>query len=789
MPISLLLHPLVRQRTWPTPLALMFSLFVSQPLLAQTSAAPPPQPPPPQAPASAPAPASAKSPAAHARLRGQLLESGTRKPIVAARVALPARGLETLTDAEGGFTFEELEAGEVQIRIEADAHAVIEDKEQIRANVVTEVTYYTPLTDFETDDLVAVGNREKKVVSEHTLSAAEIESVPGANGDVLQAARNMPGLARRTAVSRSAGDPVVMRGESAGLVLVNGYPLLEPFHFDALRSAVGNGLIESVQISPGNYDARYGGTNAGVIDITTRRPATDGLHGYLQLDLFDVSALLEGPASENASWAVGARRSYIDGVLNLALGKEEKAALPTAPRYYDVQASYDWQHAGDRVRFNFFAAEDRLVALLEDPVENEPALRGQVDVFTRWFAPQLLWDRRLSEHTQLSSGISYLRSHFQRQLGQSLGADFVNDRITAKTALRHELTPWLNLRAGIDAVVDHYDYAVTTPRPTEEGPQPSISLAPSISIKDNLASYSPSVYVATDLQLGPLLLVPAVRVDHFSKPAQFAGDTLVQPRLNARLDVGSQTVLKAGAGMYSKPAWIYQQRERIGNSAVEAERSVHTSAGFERRFGEGLNLDVTGFYNQLYHQVSAVADPDVRYDNRGRGRSYGGEFLLRYDHGRRFYGWAAYTLSRAERRESGEDAYHLWDFDQTHHLNITAQYRASPKWEIGARFRYVTGDPLTPVVNAVYDSDGDVYSPVYGATNSARAGAFHQLDLRVDRHWTFDTWRLTAYLDVQNVYNRANPQGLAYNYDYSESKVNSGANLPLIPSFGVKGEF
>jgi hypothetical protein len=90
-------------------------------------------------------------------------------------------------------------------------------------------------------------------------------------------------------------------------------------------------------------------------------------------------------------------------------------------------------------------------------------------------------------------------------------------------------------------------------------------------------------------------------------------------------------------------------------------------------------------------------------------------------------------------------------------------------------------------VGAVFDSDADAYAPVYGATNSERQTAFHQLDVRVDKHWLFDTWKLTAYLDVQNVYNRKNAELSSYNYDYSESKPTAG--LPFIPSFGIKGDF
>jgi hypothetical protein len=40
---------------------------------------------------------------------------------------------------------------------------------------------------------------------------------------------------------------------------------------------------------------------------------------------------------------------------------------------------------------------------------------------------------------------------------------------------------------------------------------------------------------------------------------------------------------------------------------------------------------------------------------------------------------------------------------------------------------------------------------------------------------------------VQNAYNRANPEGLTSNYNFSQSRVQ--AFLPIIPSLGIRGEF
>jgi hypothetical protein len=106
--------------------------------------------------------------------------------------------------------------------------------------------------------------------------------------------------------------------------------------------------------------------------------------------------------------------------------------------------------------------------------------------------------------------------------------------------------------------------------------------------------------------------------------------------------------------------------------------------------------------------------------------------------------------------------------------------------QLGARFRYVSGSPYTPNEGGVMDYDAGVYSPVAGAPYSGRLPSFHQLDVRVDKTWDFQAWRMTAYLDVQNAYNHKNGEGVSYNYNYSKSESQSG--LPLLPIFGIRGE-
>ena len=76
---------------------------------------------------------------------------------------------------------------------------------------------------------------------------------------------------------------------------------------------------------------------------------------------------------------------------------------------------------------------------------------------------------------------------------------------------------------------------------------------------------------------------------------------------------------------------------------------------------------------------------------------------------------------------------------------------------------------------------------VDGPLLSQRLPDFFQIDLRVDRAW-FRPWgtsgTLVLYIDLQNVINRKNAEGVTYNNDYSTRSYTNG--LPIFPSIGVE---
>ena len=102
---------------------------------------------------------------------------------------------------------------------------------------------------------------------------------------------------------------------------------------------------------------------------------------------------------------------------------------------------------------------------------------------------------------------------------------------------------------------------------------------------------------------------------------------------------------------------------------------------------------------------------------------------------------------------------------------------------IGGRLRYTTGNPMTPAAGAYQDEDGD-WVAVDGPVLSQRLPDFFQLDLRVDRTWRRPWGAMNLYIDLQNVVNRKNAEGVTYNEDYTRRSYTTG--LPIFPSIGVE---
>jgi len=260
----------------------------------------------------------------------------------------------------------------------------------------------------------------------------------------------------------------------------------------------------------------------------------------------------------------------------------------------------------------------------------------------------------------------------------------------------------------------------------------------------------------------------------------------VQPRFQTRYQVSSALEWHTAFGRYVQPPRPQESSDKYGNSNVRSPQAIHYMAGWSRDYREGATQGLQLTNNYFYKTLDSLVVPSIEdnYDNSGTGTILGGEVQAKYQEGP-WNGQVVYTYLNSKRRIPGQGEYPA-EFDQTHNLNLILA-RQHDRWTYSGRFRLVSGAPYTPVNGATFDSDNDVYIPIRGGLYSRRFPTFYQLDLRAEKKTIYDRWILSWYVDVQNITNAANPSAIEYSYDYRKKKATRG--LPILPTFGVRGEF
>jgi TonB family protein len=741
-------------------------------------------------------------------LRGLVLASGGDVPLPGATVIIsgPTGQTEATVDIEGNFRLEGLGPGKYRVIVTAPGYDALSVEEQIGEGETIEVKYRL-VSSTDGLEVVVRGARAPREVTKRTLQKREIDRIPGTNGDAIRSLQNLPGVARAPSIAGI----LLVRGSAPQdtQTFVDGTQVPLIYHFGGLSSVVPTEMLDRIDFYPGNFSAQYGRVMGGIVDVSLRSPKNDGkYHGMLQADLVDARGLVEGPVpftKNKIRFAAAARRSYIDAWLGPTL-RAAGAGVTQAPVYYDYQLILEGNPTpSSSLRFAFFGSDDSLALIADQPPPGEPALSGNVGLHTGFNRIQLRYDNDIDDKNR----IAFVAALGKDEIDFAVGPFFFlldSYSISERFEYTRRISKGITLNAGLDVFTSYADVAYRGPAPPRPGEPQGGPFSTRPLIESTFGDWIcyPAGYV--ELELAPssrAKIVPGVRVESFN----VAKGVYVSPRVNGRVDIVQgfpRTTLKGGLGVFTQPPQFQEAIPPFGKDGLSANRALHYAAGFEQDFTRNIELSVEGFFKQLDRLVTPTPAPrggGTDYQNVGTGRIFGGEFLLKYKADDRFFGWIAYTLSRSLRTAQPGAEERPVNFDQTHILTALGSYRLGNGWEFGARYRIVSGNLVTPNVcnfedpgcipnraNSLYNATVGTYVALpYSGPASERLPLFHQLDLRVDKRFRFKTWQLSFYLDVQNVYNNQNVEGVNYNFNYTARQYPTGR--PILPSFGIRGDF
>jgi hypothetical protein len=720
--------------------------------------------------------------------RARVIERGTRRNLADVNVYVLPHKLQGRTDGTGEVQFESISEGPFRWivnlpgyeRFELDDDgATPEAPRQLRVTKRNYEVYETTVTDRD-------ANRDARTRS---LRPSEFLKAPGAYGDPIKAVQNMPGVGRVAGLSSQ----VIIEGSAPNdtSYLIDGHQVPIIFHFGGLTSVVFPEAVERVDYMASGFGPEYGRVTGGLVGVTTRAGRDDRFHLLSFVDTFQAGALAEGSLGDGrGTWLVGVRQSYVGSVLKAVVPQSANFDLSVAPKYTDALVVWESKASTKtRVKIVGVGSYDEVRFLFDAPIGRGASGRGTFSNRTSFWRviPQLTYRPDEWAEWKFSLGLG------QDRIRVDVYDDFFDVTALQLTTRGEYDRKFSELYRGSVGFDHQYSWANVGYR--LPGTAPGASSSTSVPIESEVAPEFKllGVYWRNVFTFGDWNVEPKLRVEKHLP----VDEAFVLPRLALGYRWSDSLKLRAATGLYAQPPLPQELDDRLGNPALSSSRAWHGTVGFEKDFREGSSrgffLSADFFYKDLSRLV--VPSPQtqlvggqiqpLRFDNSGLGRAYGIASQLRYD-GDRLKGWIAYTLSRSERSDPyrGNEPFR---FDQTHILNAMATYDLGDRWTVGARIRLISGQRFTPVVDAVYDSDDDVFRPIPGARNSSRLPAFWSLDLRFDKQWVFDGWLLSLYLDIQNATNNRNVEGVRYSYDFAVSET--VASLPIFPVFGLKAEF
>ncbi len=715
-------------------------------------------------------------------ISGIILERGTRKPLADVAIYLLPQKTKAVSDQNGNFLFEGVQPQVCSVIVNLTGYNKYEKetscKEPGRMSIYLEKVLYTG---FET---TVTSKAEKRDDQTQTLTQEDFMKTAGTfGGDPVRAAQNLPGVS-----SQGASAEVIVQGASPDDTgyLINGHRVPLVFHFGGLSSVVIPEAVEKVELLPSGYGPEYSRAIGGIIGITTKEPKKDRTHGMAYVDLLNSGGLLEGAINETSSFLVSARYSYIGQVLKAAANEMETTTLTTAPTFYDFTGIYNNQiNANNKFKTTFVLSSDELELIVNKAFADDPALRGRLSNTTDFFRviPQMI--TQLGPDHKMDNSLGFGKD----KLIVNIGTNYLNvdsDVISQRSEVISKWSETYKTFLGLDNQWTNTNVRINLPTEGTVGGVPTpFSAGEEQRFTAQVSQYQLGAYLRQEIKIfedSNWTFLPNLRVDQFS----LSDSSELQPRLQIRYQWDSSLLLRASVGRYAQAPLPQETSKEYGNESLKPLSAMHYTAGFSKDFKNGSNQGFEVTNNYFYKTLDNLVFPDIvsRYANSGTGTIYGAEVQAKYRKDK----WSSqlvYTFLNSKRTIPGFGTQPS-EFDQTHNLNLIGSYTTA-RWTFGGRFRFVTGLPYTPVIGATYDSNNDVFIPAAGTIFSQRFDSFQQFDLRIDRKFIYDKWILNVYFDVQNLLNRKNTQSIEYSYDFKNQE--NVAGLPILPTFGVKGEF
>jgi hypothetical protein len=742
-------------------------------------------------------PASAVAfPLSPSRVVGRVIDARTRAGISAVRVRLDDDAAETTTDSNGEFQFPDVAPGRhhvsavlegfapspsVTVVVQSDAEARLEIEYSL--GMTTEVRASTPPSAAEPPP-AALGTAE--------LTGGQVAAAVGGLDDMLRVMQLRPGVA----ASQDDRNDLMVRGGGAleTVVRIDGFEVPTASHFAWPGGASGglslipSAVIDRAAVETSGFSVAYGERASALLDVDTRKGAADRIHGRADVSAAGVLALAEGKLpgadGQSGSWMASARRS----ILEVAFTHGDSRAIPG---YYEVMGNVDVP-LSKRHRLHVLGLDSHDTLDVNWSASSQDDLNGDQRLHVAGVSLQSAWTPK----TETLLATSWSSNEFTLSEAQSSASSFTNHSherfFRTRAEIQQAVGGDVHLLAGLAVRRSAVEFELQDGAYRNEW---GILVPPVRSVwHDEFTDVA--AYAEASWTRGPVGVTGGVRADHSGLTSSWYGS----PRARVEYRPGSRWRLMGSLGEYRQDIANIWIGSNVANRLLDPVRCVQGTAGVEGALWRGLLVTAEGFWKRyegypidpsVPSRVLISAGADFESPLVGKLVPSGIVHADGIDMSISQQFFRAVTLSVAYSYwdVTEYNLEHKWipaDYDIRHQARIWLVWHRARRWTASALWRYNSGRPYTPYdVAASIKANAGRYDRT--KTNAVNYPAYHRLDLRAERLFLLKRAAITAFVEVDNVYDHDNLY--MYNWSTALKAPQPTYQWGLTPVGGVRIEF
>lgn len=716
-------------------------------------------------------------------IRGFITDSTNGEAVPYSNIVIKQTKLHTRTDSRGYFILTGVPANtNYIISTSLLGYKAKNIAVSVKEDEIVQLNIKLQPSDFKLNDLIVTAEKFDKPnatnLSVEKISFKEIQLRPkGLESDVIRALQTSPGVNTTSDISAK----YYVRGGSSdqNLVYLNEATLYNPFHALGIYSVIDPEMISTMEFIKGGFTAENGGRLSSVLNLNTKDGNKNKFGASSTVSLLTAKACLEGPIP-NGSFIMTGRKSYFGKMLNNFLDEKD-----TPFNFYDISAKINYSNPeifnNAKLIFFTFLTNDQIK--YNDPTKEDYKFSNNIYGFN-WYQ---IWASPL--YSMMTFSLSEYKANVIQNNSEIKPKENELSDFSTKWDFTYTLESMDEIGFGIQQKIFKSKLSLINLRDVKTSID-NMGLNMSAYIKYKLMRFENiGIDVGSRINL--------ISLSKKSPP-------FFEPRISFTFRPCSDLAIKSSYGIYTQEiVTLTDENELISifepwvvtPDNIKPSQATHYVLGIEYNANEFIVLNCDGYYKDyknvldVNNDKATATDPDFI---AAKAESYGLESSLKFQSSD-IYFTLSYSLGWAYKYNNG--AKYSPRYDTRHQFNTLTSYNLGKGWDFNTVWTFNSGMPFT-AINGYYDQlklSGNLwqpwiingpFSPVIslGDKNVHRLPYYHRLDISISKKFELSFMKLTAELNIVNVYNRKN---IFYFKKETGERVNM---LPFMPTASLKIE-